>query len=100
MPPPQTLRQLRSLQGKLQSVRRFISQLADKCMPFAHLLKKDETFKWDSLCQHSFDQLKQYLTNPPILVPPVPGRPFILYISATPTALGALLAQDDNYGRE
>ncbi|WP_425268092.1 reverse transcriptase domain-containing protein [Enterobacter hormaechei] len=47
MPPPQTLRQLRSLQGKLQSVRRFISQLLNKCMPFAHLLKKDENFKWD-----------------------------------------------------
>ena len=100
MPPPQTLRQLRTLQGKLQSIRRFISQLADKCTPFAHLLKKDENFKWDSLCQRSFDQLKQYLANPPILVPPVPGRPLILYISATPTALGALLAQHDDYGRE
>ena len=100
MPPPKTLKQLRTLQGKLQSVRRFISQLADKCQPFTHLLKKDQNFKWDLICQHSFDKIKKYLAHPPILVPPVPGRPLILYISVTPTALGALLAQHDDHGRE
>ena len=51
MPPPKTLKQLHTLQGKLQSVRRFISQLADKCQPFTHLLKKDQIFKWDLICQ-------------------------------------------------
>lgn len=58
MPPPKTLRQLHSLQGKLQSVRCFISQLADKCHPFAHLLRKDTKFKWDCLCQKAFEKLK------------------------------------------
>ena len=69
-------------------------------MPFAHLLKKDEHFNWDTLCKHNFDQLKKYLTNPPILVPPVPGRPLILYISATLPTLGAPLAQHDDNDRE
>ena len=100
MPPPRTLKQLRSLQGKLQSVRRFISQLADKCQPFTHLLCKDTSFKWDPICQRSFDKLKEYLANSPILVPPVPGRPLILYISTTTTALGALLAQHDDDNKE
>ena len=100
MPPPKTLKQLHTLQGKLQSVRRFISQLADKCQPFTHLLKKDQNFKWDLICQCSFDKIKQYLAHPPILVPPVLGCPLILYISVTPTALGALLAQHDDHGRE
>ena len=36
----------------------------------------------------------------PILVPPVLGCPLILYISVTPIALGALLAQHDDQGRE
>lgn len=100
MPPLRTLKQLRSLQGKLQSVRRFISQLADKCQPFTHLLCKDTSFKWDPICQRSFDKLKEYLANSPILVPPIPGRPLILYISATTTALGALLAQHDDDNKE
>ena len=41
MLPPKTLKQLHIVQGKLQFVRRLISQLADKCQPFTHLLKKD-----------------------------------------------------------
>ena len=92
MPTPKTLKQLHTLQGKLQSIRRFISQLTDKCHPFTHLLKKGQSFKWDIICQCNFDKIKQYLAHPPILVPPVPGCPLILYISVTPTTLGALLA--------
>lgn len=51
MPSPKTLKQLWSLQGKINSVRRFISQLGDKCMPFTHLLKKDVKFVWHEKCQ-------------------------------------------------
>ena len=40
------------------------------------------------------------MANPPILVPPVLGHPLILYISATPIALGELLSQHDDNGRE
>ena len=34
MPPPRNISQMRSLQGRLQSIRRFISQLADRSQPF------------------------------------------------------------------
>ena len=64
------------------------------------MLKKDQNFKWDPACQHNFELIKKYLANPPILVPPIAGRPLILYITATPTALGALLAQLDDTGKE
>ena len=40
------------------------------------------------------------MANPPILVPPVVGRSLILYITAIPIALGALLAQLDDVGKE
>ena len=33
-------------------------------------------------------------------MPPIPGKPFLLYISVTNTTLGALLAQNDEQGRE
>eukprot|EP01018_Ginkgo_biloba_P020209 Gb_20467 [translate_table: standard] len=82
MPPPKNLKQLRSLQGKIQAIRRFISQLVDKCHPFTHLLKKDTVFHWSDECQQ-FEQLKQYLLNMPVLVSPTPEKPLLLYISAT-----------------
>jgi len=100
MSPPKNLSQLRSLQGKLQSIRRFISQLADKCHPFTHLLHKNVPFKWDDMCEQAFQQLKEYLMDPPVLMPPIQGKPLLLYISATPIALGALLAQQNHKGKE
>lgn len=38
--------------------------------------------------------------NPPVLVPPVPGKPLILYISTIDVSLGALLAQENQQGKE
>jgi len=55
---PRNLKQLRSLQGKINSVRRFISHLGYKCRPFTHILKKDVNFVWDDKCQKAFEDIK------------------------------------------
>ena len=47
MPPPKNISQLRSLQGRLQSIRRFISQLADKAQAFNKNLHKGSTHIWN-----------------------------------------------------
>ena len=70
MPPPTNLKELRSLQGRIQSIRRFISNLAMRCEPFNHLLRKEVKFEWGPECQLSFERIKQYLLNPPVLKPP------------------------------
>ena len=38
--------------------------------------------------------------NPPILVAPKSGRPFLIYVKATSHSLSALLAQDDDNDHE
>ena len=73
MPPPKNISQLRSLQGHLQSIRRFISQLAHKAQPFNRNLHKGSTHIWNEKFQHSLDQIKGYLAKPPVLMPPIPG---------------------------
>ena len=99
MPPPKNIIQMRSLQGRLQSIRRFISQLADRAQPFNKNLHKGVKYIWNEDCQNSIDQIKKYLANPPILMPPIPRKPLILYISATKSSLGELLAQLDEHGK-
>jgi len=69
MYPPTNLKQLRSLQGKIQAVRRFICQLIDKIAPMSHLIKKEVVFKWDTRCQEAFEKIKEYLLHPPVLTP-------------------------------
>lgn len=64
------------------------------------MLHKNVPFRWEAKCAESFYQIKQYLMNPPVLVPPIAGKPLILYISTTDISLGALLAQEDQQGKE
>ncbi|KAG9450571.1 hypothetical protein H6P81_010536 [Aristolochia fimbriata] len=100
MPEPKTLSELKSLQGHLAYIWRFISNLARRCQPFSHLMKKDAPFEWDESCRRAFQNIKDYLMKPPVLMAPVPGKPLLLYIAAQEKSLGALLAQNDDQGKE
>ncbi|KAL0406994.1 UNVERIFIED_CONTAM: Transposon Tf2-12 polyprotein [Sesamum latifolium] len=100
MPEPRNIHELKSLQGKLAYLRRFISNLAGRCQPFSHLMKKDVPFEWDEACDKAFKSIKSYLMKPPVLVAPVHGRPLILYVAAQERSIGILLAQKNNEGKE
>ncbi|TYK05704.1 uncharacterized protein E5676_scaffold98G001850 [Cucumis melo var. makuwa] len=100
MPSSKNLHELRRLQGRLAYIRRFISNLAGRCQPFQRLMRKDAVFDWDQSCQNAFDSIKKYLLNPPVLSAPAAGKPLILYIAAQETSLGALIAQENDKGKE
>ncbi|XP_020262845.1 uncharacterized protein LOC109838832 [Asparagus officinalis] len=89
---PKNLKELRGLQGRLAYIRRFIANLSGKCEPFSKLMKKCVSFIWDEPCQRAFDEIKNYLSNPPVLAAPISGKPFLIYIRAMEHSLGALLA--------
>ena len=74
--------------------------MANKAQAFNKNLHKGSTHIWNSGCQKSLDQIKGYLEKPPVLMPPILGKPLIPYISATNSSLGALLAQSDETGKE
>ena len=63
------------------------------CEPIFRLLKKDVPIVWNEQCQEAFEKIKSYLLKPPILVPPIPETPLLLYLTTTDIAMGALLAQ-------
>ncbi|KAG9442226.1 hypothetical protein H6P81_018080 [Aristolochia fimbriata] len=100
MPEPKTLSELKSLQGHLAYIRRFISNLAERCQLFSRLMKKDTPFEWDESCPRAFENIKDYLMKPPVFMAPVLGKPLLLYIAAQKKSLGALLAQTDDQGKE
>ena len=58
MPPPRNVREVRGLIGRLQFIRRFISQHTKKCQPFYELLKAGKKFKWTVECQKMVDAIK------------------------------------------
>ncbi|KAL0325218.1 UNVERIFIED_CONTAM: hypothetical protein Sradi_5091100 [Sesamum radiatum] len=100
MPKPRNIHKLKSLQGKLAYLLRFISNPAGRCQPFSRLMKKDVPFQRDETCDKAFKSIKSYLMKPPVLVAPVPGRPLILYVAAQERSIGILFAQKNDEGKE
>ena len=69
--------------GCLAALTRFISRLGEKALPLYRLLKKVERFVWTVEAKEALDKLKRMLTTAPILVPPRPAEPLLLYVAAT-----------------
>ena len=72
MTPPRNVKEVQSLNGKFAVLNRFVSRATDKCLPFFRMLKK--SFEWTDECQQAFEELKAYLSAPPLLSPSQPGE--------------------------
>ena len=88
---PELKKNVRSFMGRLNYIAQFISQMTAKCDPIFKMLRKHNSDKWDEECQIAFDKVKEYFTNTPVLVPPVPGRPLILYLTVHERSMGCIL---------
>jgi hypothetical protein len=82
--------------GKINFVRRFISNLSGRIEPFIPLIKirNEQEFHWGAKQQKAFDDIKEYLTRPLVLVPPQKDKPYIIYLSAGALAIGSVLLQE------
>src|SRR5438105_3840427 len=69
------LKDVQKLTGCMAALNRFVSRLGERAMPLYKLLKKQDKFQWTPEAQQAFDELKKFLTNPPMLVPPMPEEP-------------------------
>lgn len=87
------------LAGSLAALRRFISILAERCLPFFGLLKGVKNKKevnWSPEYQKAFGKkIKEYLSKPPVLTKAQPGEPLYMYLSAGTLAVGATLIRED-----
>ena len=95
MRPPTTKKELQKLIGKINFVRRFISNLSGRIEPFMGLvkIKSDDEFHWGAEQQQAFDEIKEYLSKPPVLVPPQQDMPFYVYLSVGDTSIASVLVQ-------
>jgi len=86
---------LQSFIGKINFIKRFISNLSGKIKGFSPLLKlkSNQEFVWGKEQQLALDEIKNYLVNPPVLVPPQHLKPFRLYLSTDDTVICSALIQ-------
>jgi ribonuclease HI len=93
MRPPQTIKQLQQLTGRIAALNRFISRSTDKCLPFFKILRK--AFVWSDECEEAFNRLKDYLSNPPLLSRAIEGEILYLYLAVSSSAVSSALVRDD-----
>ena len=55
------------------------------------MMKKKGLFEWTLEADAAFQDLKRYLTSPPVMVAPRSLEPLVLYLSATPHSASAAL---------
>ena len=70
--PPTNKIELQSLLSKINFIRRFLSNLSERIMSFSPLLKlkNDQKFKWGDIQQKVFEEIKEYMKCPHVLVSP------------------------------
>jgi hypothetical protein len=56
-------------------------------------LKNEAKFTWGPDQQCAFDDIKKYLSSPPVMKAPMIGIPFWLCIAAEDAVVGAILTQ-------
>ena len=78
------------------ALNRFISQLANKCRPFFLLMNKWKRFEWAKECALAFQQLKEYLSRPPIMSSPEMDEVLFAYIAVDPHAISLVLIRVDS----
>ncbi|GJU18036.1 reverse transcriptase domain-containing protein [Tanacetum coccineum] len=94
LPSPWTIKEVQSLNGKLANLNKFLSKSAEKSLPLFKTLKKciqKSEFHWTPEAKQAFNQLKQHLSELPLLVVPKPKDELIVYLYTSYGAVSAVL---------
>ena len=77
---------------------RFISKLGERALPFFKLMMKKGPCERTPEADRAFQDLKRYLTSPPVMVALRPLEPLVLYLVANPySASVALVAAREEH---
>ena len=97
--PPRNPKEVQKLTRITATLNRFISRSADRYRPFFLLMNKWKGFEWTKECARAFQQLKEYLSHPPIMSNPEIDEVLFAYIAVAPYAVSLVLIRVDN-GRQ
>jgi hypothetical protein len=96
LPPPTTVRQIRSFLGHAGFYRLFIKDFSKISRPLCNLLAKATSFNFDEACLDAFETLRSLLSSAPIMMTPNWSLPFEIMCDASDYAVGAVLGQRED----
>ena len=89
---PTNVTQLKAFLGLVNYYAKFLPDLATKLAPLYQLLQRDKNWEWSDQQEQSFQEVKQLLSSPNLLVHFDDQKPIILACDASPFGIGAVLS--------
>jgi hypothetical protein len=97
---PTNKQELQVFLGLVNYYRKFVKGCSALALPLTQLTRTKEPWIWGTAQEKAWSTLKQKLMNPPVLAFPDYSRQFIVDPDASSFAIGAVLSQRDDDGRE
>ncbi len=95
MPPPEDKKGDERLLGIVNYLAKFIPNMSTITKPIRELLKDDVEFQWGEAQEQAFQEVKDILTNAPVLAYYNVKKPVTVTCDASKYGLGAALLQED-----
>jgi hypothetical protein len=97
---PRSRKEVRAFLGKINFLRRFVSNFAELVKNITAMLRKGNEVKWTDEPRESFVQIKRALTKAPVLISPDYSKEFLIFSFASFDTIAAVLLQRNEEGRE
>ena len=93
---PINKKEIQSFLGKVNFLRRFITNFAEVVKYVNNMLKKDNNFRWSVEAKQSFTDIKKALSEAPVLVSPNFAKEFMIFsFDSEHTIAGVLLQKNE-----
>ena len=89
---PANVTQLKAFLGLVNYYAKFLPDLSIKLAPLYQLLRQDKQWEWSDQEEKSFQEMKQLLSSPNLLVHFDDQKPIVVACDASPFGIGAVLS--------
>ena len=86
--------------GQVNFSRRFVPSFAEILINITNMLKKGHEIKWTAEARRSFKEIKQAISEAPVLVSPYFTKDFLVFSYASEHTIVAVLLQKNDENME
>jgi hypothetical protein len=97
---PRSKKEVQAFLGKINFLRRFISNFAELVKHITTMLRKGNEVKWTTEPREYFVQIKKALTEAPVLINPDYSKDFLMFSFASYDTVATVLLQKNDQGQE
>jgi hypothetical protein len=97
---PRSKKEVQAFLGKINFLRRFISNFVELVKHITTMLRKGNEVKWTTEPREYFVQINKALTEAPVLINPDYSKDFLMFSFASYDILATVLLQKNDQGQE